>query len=881
MIHGKFFASDDFDLAKHRLRNWIWLDDIPHSNAEEGMVIAFTADGVTWASVTSGDLATVEWDDILSKPNLVNEVYAGQGISVDANTGVVTISNTGIIQAAAGTAIRIDGGTDITITNTGVWSVAAGTGVSLSTSVGDVTITNAGLWSVSAGSGISVSTSIGNTTITNVGVRSVTAGDGIAVSATTGTSVQISDTYHLDEFEPGGFVAESGSEDSTVTLTSNRTFSIAPTGTDYSFYCQGVKYTKTATETVTHADTEGNWFFYFTVGGTLTSTNTIPEEAIFKTGAFIAVAYWDSSAATHIYMGDERHGCRMDGRTHWYLHQSFGTQYISGMALGNITADGNGSSDSHCTLSVAGGDIADEDLFLTAQATAATYADWYTYSKTGTGDWKRESTGSVPFASTVNATPVYNLLSGTTWSSSAVQNQQLYLSHIFRTNSATRPFISIMGENSYGSVSAARAGALTEIGGLYTIGLPFIEFTPLGSIIFQHGTAYTNTYNARIRSTDDGDDYVDWRDVKIFNAGSGPTDHGSLSGLGDKDHPTTALQQTAAVTEQAIVWSGDEWIPEYIVNSVSAGTGISLSTSVGDPVITNAGVWSIIAGTDISVNTSLGDVTISYVGTGSGGVSSIAASTGLSASTSVGAVTLTNTGVVQIVAGTNVTVSTSVGVVTISASVAGGGVSSIVASTPLAASTSVGAVTLTFSGSASDVGLGNVVNALQVRAGTNAFTSYFASGTPTVTHTILMEIPAGQLRYTNLNSLPISSAAQSALDAKRGTSFVKMIYIENPTSTDKYPICAVSATCTIYKVDYLADTGAILFKIYENASGTPDTLGTNIYSGTLAAFSTQASTETFSNASIAAENWLYYDCLSIASGTPTKLWIRVYMTEDT
>lgn len=61
------------------------------------------------------------------------------------------------------------------------------------------------------------------------------------------------------------------------------------------------------------------------------------------------------------------------------------------------------------------------------------------------------------------------------------------------------------------------------------------------------------------------------------------------------------------------------------VNSVGAGTGISVSATTGALTVTNAGVTSITAGTGISVSASTGGVTISAAG---GGVTSLNGQTG-------------------------------------------------------------------------------------------------------------------------------------------------------------------------------------------------------------------------------------------------------------
>jgi hypothetical protein len=67
------------------------------------------------------------------------------------------------------------------------------------------------------------------------------------------------------------------------------------------------------------------------------------------------------------------------------------------------------------------------------------------------------------------------------------------------------------------------------------------------------------------------------------------------------------------------------------VNSVSAGTGISVNQTTGALTVTNAGVTSVAAGTGISVSASTGGVTISA--SGGGTVSSVATGNGLQGGT--------------------------------------------------------------------------------------------------------------------------------------------------------------------------------------------------------------------------------------------------------
>ena len=112
---------------------------------------------------------------ISNTANSVNSIIAGTGISVDSNTGDVTVTNVGVLTISAGTGIDI---TDNIITNTGVASINAGDGIRIDN--GD-TIVNTGVLTISAGDGIDIN----GTTITNTNnFTSIVAGTNISIDTT-------------------------------------------------------------------------------------------------------------------------------------------------------------------------------------------------------------------------------------------------------------------------------------------------------------------------------------------------------------------------------------------------------------------------------------------------------------------------------------------------------------------------------------------------------------------------------------------------------------------------------------------------------------------------------------------------------------------------
>jgi hypothetical protein len=151
--------------------------------------------------------------------------------------------------------------------------------------------------------------------------------------------------------------------------------------------------------------------------------------------------------------------------------------------------------------------------------------------------------------------------------------------------------------------------------------------------------------------------------------------------------PTTGVTVLTGVTA-LIVWNtstSDFVVAATGVTSLTAGTGVSVSSSTGAVTVTNTGVTSAVAGTGIGVSGGTGAVTFT-----NSGVTSNVAGTGISVSGSTGAVTITNSGVTSAVAGTGIGVSGGTGAVTFTNS----GVTSLTAGTNISLSGSTGGVTV-------------------------------------------------------------------------------------------------------------------------------------------------------------------------------------------
>ena len=351
---------------------------------------------------------------------------------------------------------------------------------------------------------------------------------------------------HLDELaarreaqnaltkEPTGFATRDTSTTSFTDSTPDRTFTIAPVGASFEFYVKGVKFTKTASESIQIPNLAGNHFIYYNPAGVL-STTQVASSDLFKENAFLAIVYWNTDTSTHSYFAEERHGLQMDGETHSYLHTVFGAQYLSGLALQNFVVNGNGSLATHAQFTADEGSIRDEDLLLTLAAQTEIPVLFRQGSL-----WRKKAADSFPviYSGTAGYTGAsgrlpYNQLVSGSWQLTEIANNDFVLVHIFATNDKETPIVAIQGTATYLNVTAARLAASTEITSLS--GLPFAEFVALGSVVFETANAYTNTPKARTRSINGGD-YVDFRGTQLYTAAGVATSHNLLSGLAGDDH---------------------------------------------------------------------------------------------------------------------------------------------------------------------------------------------------------------------------------------------------------------------------------------------------------------------------------------------------------
>lgn len=357
--------------------------------------------------------------------------------------------------------------------------------------------------------------------------------------------------------EPTGFIYSDPQDTHPVSLSfvnGTRTLTVAPSGSDFSFYIEGTKYTKSSSETIQISNDEGLHYVYYDETGELAETTTFSNDLLFIY-AYVTAIYWDATNSKQIHLGREPHGSKMSGHTHENLHETRGAQIEGGGGgLGNISAD-DAVPDANSTLfSITQAILWDEDLSYTinAHGVSDNIAVYYKSGADASDIWRvKEDAANIVIQTggVGEDRAAYNQNNGGTWQLTEATNNKFILAHVFVFNDTDRGFGIILGQNQYNTKSAAQDGAIDEIGTLNLRGTLGQEFKFLATVIIQTNDGYSgNPVYSRIVSTAGGDDFVDLRS-QIFPQGgssSSVTDHGALGGLTDLDHPASAIYTDTA-----------------------------------------------------------------------------------------------------------------------------------------------------------------------------------------------------------------------------------------------------------------------------------------------------------------------------------------------
>jgi hypothetical protein len=338
-------------------------------------------------------------------------------------------------------------------------------------------------------------------------------------------TVEVTDT--------NGFPPDQRSDTTLSVNEGTRTFTISPNSDEFHFYELGDKYEKTEAENVVWTDQEGEHWFYYQGGVLIHQFNpSLPErQDIILKYCFTAAIYWDITNQKVIGdIQEERHGISMSPQTHLYLHLTRGAQWITGFGLGDFTIDGNGNDENNLQFSVASGVYFDEDINHNGDTLPFPASIPILYNDGSNANIREANNPGYSAIADVGGTGriYYNEFTGTVWQLTPCPTNDFCLYHIFGFNGININVVSVMGQETYGTIGAARDAASTEIADLKSQ-LPFAEMIPLGTVIYQTRDTYTNSMKARLRSVD-GNDYVDWRTTELAQ-GSTPSSHSNLTNV--------------------------------------------------------------------------------------------------------------------------------------------------------------------------------------------------------------------------------------------------------------------------------------------------------------------------------------------------------------
>jgi len=421
-------------------------------------------------------------------------------------------------------------------------------------------------------------------------------------------SYSLRTSYNNVTKEPTGFPNRT---DSIINWdNTNKILSISASvpANGFKVYSNGYEFTKVYDSQSLASNTPGTLtYFYYSVGDHIFNKSLTPWP--FQTGDVpVCTIYWDGTTGI---TGDERHGIIMDGATHEYLHDCFGSRYVSGFG-GVFTA-------SLGRFSLDPGEIQDEDIQHTTTTTIS--ASRVMYHSNGVFVVS-PITGSFYIKASVSPNNVAydNLTNTSSVSNPAISNYVAYW--IIATNSPICPIVSIMGQRE--DVNLNNAKANNNYSSLVFGNLPYIESKVLYRIIVDgNGTVQ---------------DVLDLRTSQVGGSTYNATAHSSLTGLSSDDHQQYLLLNGRSGGQSVIggitssllgtsSWSNNSLVSNtslYASQSQWSITSSYASSSISSSFATTASYYNqkwLATGSTYPITSSwtLNALTSSYIGSGTNG----------------------------------------------------------------------------------------------------------------------------------------------------------------------------------------------------------------------------------------------------------------------
>ncbi len=187
-----------------------------------------------------------------------------------------------------------------------------------------------------------------------------------------------------------------------------------------------------------------------------------------------------------------------------------------------------------------------------------------------------------------------------------------------------------------------------------------------------------------------------------------------------------------------------------------------------------------------------------------------------------------------------------------------------------------------------DVDLGSVALAdlSDVTAKSGTGSTVVMQGSPTLTTPAIGDFSNAGHNHQNAaggGTLDAAAIAAGTLNgarlAAKNKTVAKIIYIENPTASDSFPLGYVPDAATLVAVRAVTDTGTANFNIEKRGKLTPGSAGTDVWSVDQQATSSGLEQTSFDSGSISADSWLQLAASAVA-GSPTRLWVSVEYVID-
>jgi hypothetical protein len=287
-----------------------------------------------------------------------------------------------------------------------------------------------------------------------------------------------------------GFVDRTSSTISFNDAT--RTFSLAPTGANFTIYYKGKAVLISAAQTVTIANSAGShWIHWDYSQNRLVDLGANPN---IKDNLLVAYIYWDVTTSYAMFFSDERHSVARDLNWHYYQHTTNGAIWKSGGDASYTVNNTNNIGISFSSPIV----LVDEDLehsIVNAETPTAAYEQ--TLSNTanqranlpivylnGTS-YKQLTATTLPwYPSTTRA--FYNQVVSNSGSLAEAGADDTYVVYwVVATNDTRTPVKLVMGRNAWATVAEA------ETENFDSYGFPMPEVSPMYKVILKTRSSYT------------------------------------------------------------------------------------------------------------------------------------------------------------------------------------------------------------------------------------------------------------------------------------------------------------------------------------------------------------------------------------------------------